>query len=52
MSLGPILGRPFLQAVETRNLFAQFAVHLFQGGHFAKQLDQQSLKLWTAQTGK
>jgi hypothetical protein len=41
-----------LQTFETRDLFAQFAVQLFQCGDVAKQFDQQSLKFWEAQPGK
>src|ERR1700689_1316359 len=41
-----------LQAFQTRDLFAQFSVGLFQSGDFTKQLYQQSLKLCTAQPGK
>ena len=41
-----------LQAFQAGDLFALFADHLFQGGNFAEQFNQQSLKLWTAQLGK
>src|SRR5580704_7736263 len=41
-----------LQAFQTRDLFAQFAVRLLQRGNFTKHFDQQSLKLCTAQPGK
>src|ERR1700733_1062941 len=41
-----------LQTFQTRDLFALLANDLFQGGNFAKQFNQQSFKLWTAQRGK
>src|SRR5208337_3270452 len=36
-----------LQAFQTGDLFALFADRLFQSSDFAKQLNQQSFKLWT-----
>ena len=45
-------GRAALQIFQTGVLFAQFCNTLFQHGDFTQQLDQQSLKLWTAQPGK
>src|ERR1019366_5815008 len=41
-----------LQAFQTCDLFALPADCLFQGGNFTQKFNQQSLKLWTAQTGK
>ena len=40
------------QAFQMRDLFAQFGNGLFQPGNFTQQLNQQSLRLWTAQPGK
>ena len=44
--------RASFQAFQTRVLLAQLTDNLFQGGDFAKQFNQQSLKLWTVQPGK
>jgi len=40
------------QAFQTGNLFAQPADRLFEDGNFTQNFNQQSLKLWTAQTRK
>src|SRR3954451_25063670 len=45
-------GRTALQPFQTGDLFTLLANNLFQGGNLAKQLNQQSLKLWTAQIGE
>jgi hypothetical protein len=47
MPLGLILGRA-LQTFQTGDLFALLADNLLQGGNFAKQLNQQGFRLWTA----
>jgi len=51
---GPLLSPPgaALQAFQARDLFALLADRLFQGGEFAEQINQQSLKLWTVQIGE
>ena len=51
MPLG-LIARAALQAFQTGDLFALLADNLLQGGDFAEQFNQQSLKLCTAQRGK
>jgi len=51
MPLGLMAGRPF-NPFQTGDLFTLLADNLFQGGNLAEQLNQQSLKLWTAQIGE
>jgi hypothetical protein len=50
MPLGLMAGRPFKP--QAGDLFTLLANNLFQGSNLAKQLNQQSLKLWTAQIGE
>ena len=45
-------GGAALQTFQAGDLFALLAKNLLQGGNFAEQFNQQSLKLWTAQRGK
>jgi len=51
MPLGLVAGRPF-NPFQTGDLFTLLADNFFQGGNLAEQLNQQSLKLWTAQIGE